>query len=125
MEEYINIGKIDIEKYSGLCESEIITDEVVITFKQIEHINEERYGVFEKYKDNLGEIVLNPDYIIKDTKHKDTGLVVKQYDKDIIVILKLNTAEKEKKNSIITIWEVKAKRLQRYLVTHKIIYKSE
>ncbi len=125
MEEYINIGKIDIEKYSGLCESEIITDEVVITFKQIEHINEERYGVFEKYKDNLGEIVLNPDYIIKDTKHKDTGLVVKQYDKDIIVILKLNTAEKEKKNSIITIWEVKDKRLQRYLVTHKIIYKSE
>lgn len=125
MEEYINIGKIDIEKYSDLCENEIITDEVIITFKQIEHIDEERYGIFEKYKDSLEEIVLNPDYIIKDTKHKDTGLVIKRYEKDVVVVLKLNTADKEKKNSIITIWEIKDKRLQRYLVTHKIVYKSE
>lgn len=123
MEEYISIGKINIENYSDLCESEIITDEVIITFKQIEHIDEERSGIFEKYKDNLEEIIMNPDYIIKDTKHVDTGLVIKRYDKDVVVVLKLNTADKEKKNSIITIWEIKDKRLQRYLLTHKIIYK--
>ena len=56
---------------------------------------------------------------------KDTGLVIKRYEKDVVVVLKLNTADKEKKNSIITIWEIKDKRLQRYLVTHKIVYKSE
>ena len=69
--------------------------------------------------------MLYPDYIIKDTKHKDTGLVIKKYDKDVIVVLKLNTTDEEKKNSIITIWEIKDKRLQRYLKTHKIVYKSE
>lgn len=125
MEEYINIGKIDIKKYARLCENKIVTDEVIITFKQIEHIDEERCGIFEKYKNNLKDIVAYPDYIIKDTKHKDTGLVIKKYDKDVVVVLKLNTADKEKKNSIITIWEIKDKRLQRYLETHKIVYKGE
>lgn len=125
MEEYINIGKIDIKKYASLCENKIVTDEVIITFKQIEHIDEERRGIFEKYKNNLRDIIVYPDYIIKDTKHNDTGLVIKKYDKDIVVVVKLNTADEEKKNSIITIWEIKDKRLQRYLETHKIVYKSE
>ena len=42
MEEYINIGKLDINKYCQLCENELLTDEVIITYKQIEHINEKR-----------------------------------------------------------------------------------
>ena len=47
--EYINIGKIDINKYAKLCEKKITTDEVIITNKQIEHINEEREGTYDKY----------------------------------------------------------------------------
>ena len=125
MEEYINIGNLNINMYSNLCKNEIITDEVIITLKQIEHINEQRQGIYDKYKDNLFEIISNPDYIIEDTKHKDTGLVIKTYEKDIVVVLKLNTSEEDKKNSIITIWEIKQKRLDRYLLTHKIIYKKE
>ena len=125
MEEYINIGNLNINMYSNLCKNEIITDEVIITLKQIEHINEQRQGIYDKYKDNLFEIISNPDYIIEDTKHKDTGLVIKKYEKDIVVVLKLNTSEEDKKNSIITIWEIKQKRLDRYLLTHKIIYKKE
>lgn len=39
MEEYVNIGKIDTSKYTKLCTNKIITDEVIITYKQIEHIN--------------------------------------------------------------------------------------
>lgn len=124
-EEYIDIGKIDINKYSQLCEDKIVTDQVIITYKQIEHINEQRFGVYDKYKENLKEIIGNPDYIIEDTKHKDTGLVIKEYDKDVVVVLKLNTSGNDKKNSIITIWEIKQKRLERYLLTHKTIYKKE
>ena len=93
MEEYINIGKINMEKYAGLSENKIITNEVIITFKQIEHIDEERYGIFERYKDNLEEILLNPDYIIKDKKHENTGLVIKQYEKDVVVVLRLNLTD--------------------------------
>lgn len=124
-EEYINIGKIDINKYKNLCDKDIVTDEVIITYKQIEHINEERIGVYEKYKDDLEEIITNPDYIIKDTKHEETGLVIKRYDKNAVLVLRLNTSTDEKKNSIITIWEIKDKRLERYLLTHKTIYKKE
>lgn len=123
--EYINIGKINLNKYEKLCDNPIITDEVIITYKQIEHINEERMGVYDKYKDTLKDIIEDPDYIIKDTKHKETGLVIKKFDKDVIVVLRLNTSEENKKNSIITIWEIKDKRLQRYLLTHKTIYKKE
>ena len=123
--EYVDIGKIDIKKYTKLCDKKIITENVIITNKQIEHINEERIGIYEKYKDKLEEIIKNPDYIIKDPKHEETGLVIKKYDKNAVVVLRLNTSEKEKKNSIITIWEIKEKRLERYLLTHKTIYKRE
>lgn len=77
-EEYINIGKIDINKYKELCDKKIVTEEVIITYKQIEHIEEEHAGIYEKYKNSLKEIISNPDYIIEDTKHKETGLIVKK-----------------------------------------------
>lgn len=124
-EEYINIGRIDKSKYASLCEKEIITDEVIITYKQIEHINKQRTGTYDKYKNELKSVIENPDYIIKDTKHKETGLVIKKYNKNVVLVLKLNTSDIDKKNSIITIWEIKEKRLERYLLTHEILYKKE
>ena len=96
-----------------------------MTYKQIEHVNEQRFGIYDKYKEKLKNIVENPDYIIKDTKHKETGLIIKEYDKDIVVVLRLNTSDNIKKNSIITMWEIKQPRLERYLLTHKVIYKKE
>lgn len=103
-----------------MCKKEITTNEVIITNKQIAHINEERKGTYEKYQNKLKHIITNPDYIIEDTKHNETALVIKKYSKNVILVLKLNTSYNEKKNSIITIWEIKEKRLERYLLTHKI-----
>ena len=125
MEEYVNIGKIDIEKYKSITDKQIITEEVIITYKQIKHINEKEERNFSKHKSKLKSMIEDPDYIIKDTTHKDTGLVVKKFDSNVIVVLKLETANIAKKNSIITIWEIKDKRLERYLLTHKTIYKKE
>ncbi len=125
MKEYIHIGKIDIVKYKKLHKNRILTDEVIISDKQIKHICEKRGEIYDKYKDNLIEILNFPDYIIKDTKHEETALVIKRYQKDVVVVLKLSSIDREKKNSIITIWEIKDKRLERYLLTHKIIYKKE
>lgn len=125
MKEYIDVGKIDIDMYKNLSDKNIITDQVIITNKQIEHINQERLGTYEKYRTKLVEILQKPDYIIKDKKHEETGLVIKKYDKNVILVIKLNTSVKEKKNSIITIWEIKEKRLERYLLTYRTIYKKE
>ena len=125
MEEYIHIGKIDISKYSGLCDKEILSNEVIITRKQIEQINNKKERTFYKYEKNLKNIIANPDYILEDPKHKDTGLVIKKIEKNIVLVLKLETTTNKNKNSIITIWDIKDKRLERYLLTHKTIYKRE
>lgn len=125
MEEYVNIGNLDIDKYKDITDKQITTTEVIITYKQIKHINEKEERDFSKYESKLKSIIENPDYIIKDTKHKDTGLIVKKFDSNIIVVIKLETADMTKKNSIITIWEIKDKRLERYLLTHKTVYKKE
>lgn len=69
-EEYINIGKIDISKYSKLCDKKILTDEVIITYKQIEHINQQRAGIYDKYKNKLEKMIKSPDYILLSGKLK-------------------------------------------------------
>jgi len=123
--DYIKICDIDISKYYALCSKKIKTTEVIITNKQIQHIEEKRKGIYNKYSTKLKDIICNPDYIIEDTKHIDTGLIIKKYNKNVVTVLRLNTSKDGKKNSIITIWEIKEKRLERYLLTHKIIYKKE
>jgi len=124
MEEYIIIGTIDTSKLSLLCEN-ITTDEVIITYKQIEHIENRHNGLYHQYKDKLQEIITNPDYILDDPNKAETGLIVKKYDKNIVLVLRINTCDDERKNSIITMWEIKDKRLESYLKTHKTIYKKE
>ena len=113
MEEYIRIGNIDISKYQDLCSDKILTEEVIFTYKQIEHTNQKHQNIYEKYKEKLKDVIENPDYIIEDTKHKETGLVIKKYSKDVVIVLRLNTENRSNKNSIITIWEIKEKRLER------------
>lgn len=119
------IGRIDINKYKNIANN-IATKDVVLLPKQIEHIEERHKGVYDKYKNELTNILNNPDYIFKDPKHKNTALLVRKYDNNIEVVLKLNTDTKNNfKNSIITMWEIKDKRLERYKETHQIIYKKE
>ena len=119
------IGKIDTNRYKNIANN-ITTKDVVLLPKQIEHIEERHKGVYDKYKNELTNILNNPDYIFKDPKHKNTALLVRKYDNNIEVVLKLNTDTKNNfKNSIITMWEIKDKRLERYKETHQIIYKKE
>ena len=119
------VGKIDKNRYKSIANN-IITKDVVLLPKQIEHIEERHKGVYSKYKNEINNILDNPDYIFKDPKHKNTALLIKKYDNNIEVVLKLNTNTKNNfKNSIITMWEIKDKRLERYKQTHEIIYKKE
>ena len=119
------VGKIDKNRYKNIAEN-ITTKDVVLLPKQIEHIEEKHKGVYLKYKNEINNILDNPDYIFKDPKHKNTALLVKKYDNNVEVVLKLNTDTKNNfKNSIITMWEIKDKRLERYKQTHEIVYKKE
>lgn len=124
LQAYI-IGKIDKNRYKDITNN-ITTKDVVLLPKQIEHIKERHKGVYDKYKNEITNILNNPDYIFKDPKHENTALLIKKYKNNIEIVLKLNTDTKNNfKNSIITMWEIKDKRLERYKETHKIIYKKE
>jgi SPP1 gp7 family putative phage head morphogenesis protein len=118
------IGRLDIEKYRAIS-PHIYTDEVVITDKQLAHITDKRAVTYERYRDKLLDILNNPDYVFEDPKHQGTALVMKRYDNTAEIVLRLSTESESKKNSILTMWEIKEARLRRYIKTHKVVYKKE
>lgn len=70
------IGRINKSIYSCITE-DIVTDEVIITDNQLQHILDRHPEVYKEVTDYLNDIISAPDFIIKD-KHENTGLVVKR-----------------------------------------------
>jgi hypothetical protein len=118
------VGRIDLAMFSAIS-SHITTDEVIITDIQEQHVRDRHPEAYEKYRDHLEEILSEPSYIFDETKHKDTALIIKQYENPVEVVLRLCTDQSGKKNSVITFWEIKESRLRRYILTHKTLYKHE
>jgi len=123
------IGKIDKEIYKCIT-NDIVTDDVIITDNQIQHIKDRHPEALEKALDNLKSALKKPDYIIADEKHKNTGLVIKKINSETDhtqIVLRICTSEDPKgyKNSIISVWEISEKRLQNYLRNKRILYKKE
>lgn len=107
--------------------NKIITDEVVLTEKQREHIKERHPNDYEQYYMFFKEIVEKPDYIIRDSK-PNTGFLLKEFkkeDKRFQLILRLHTSEdnKEYRNSIITFLKVGKKKYNQYLRNKEIVYR--
>ncbi len=65
-----------IEIYKCITE-DIVTEEVVITDNQIQHIKERHPNDYEKFSSCFVEIVREPDYIIE-TKKPNTALILKK-----------------------------------------------
>ena len=127
IEVYI-IGKIDREIYKCITE-DIVTDEVIITDNQIQHIKDRHPEIYDRVLSNIEEAIRIPDFIIRD-KHEYTGLVVKQIKTEngvLQVVLRLCTSEDEQgyKNSVISCWKLSERRLQNYLRNKEILYRRE
>lgn len=129
------IGKINTKMFE-LISKNIITDEVVLTDKQIIHINQRHPEILKKYKKYFKEILENPDFILKDNTRKNTALLFKtikienennKLNESVSIVLKLAVEEKSvyNKNSIITCIPIGENRLKSYKNNGKIIYKSE
>lgn len=123
-----SVGRIDKKIYNCITE-DIVTEEVIITDNQIQHIKDRHPDSFKKSMDYLRETLADPDYIIED-KHKNTGLVVKRVDKESShtqIVLRICTSADESgyKNSVISSWEISEKRLQNYLKNKRILYRKE
>lgn len=123
------IGKIDREKFKEIS-SNIITDEVILTVKQRQHIIERHPEIYKFVKYRFCEIIKNPDYILKDNFHENTAMLIKSLkdsDKIVNLILKLAIEEDsiKNKNSIITCIPIGKNRLKSYINNGKIVYKKE
>ncbi len=126
-EEYINIGKINIELFKKI-NSSINTDEVILTRERYQHVLEQHPKDLELYINDLNKIVKCPDYILEDVKNKNTAMVIRHIkDTNVNIILKLAVGEDKvhTKNSIMTFYRIRDKNLKKLQQKHKTIYKNE
>lgn len=122
------VGKIDKKIYECIT-ADIMTDEVIITDNQIQHIKVRHPNDYERFSSYFGEIVKKPDYIV-DTKKPNTALILKEIQSEQEVfktVLRLVTSKEnpEYKNSIITFMKIDEKEWNRLLRNKKILYKRE
>lgn len=129
VEDVHTVGKINKEIYKCITD-DIVTDEVVITDNQIQHMKGRHPEAWEKALNNLKSALQAPDYIIADEKHKNTGLIVKEINskaEHAQIVLRICTSEDPEgyKNSIISCWKISEKRLRNYLKNKRVLYKKE
>ena len=124
----LTVGKLDKKIFSCVT-NDIVTDEVVITEQQIEHIQNRHPNDYERFHSYFSEIVRNPDYIIESNK-PNTALILKEISIDgekFKTVLRLATSKDNPsyKNSIITFMKIDEKEQKRLLRNKKVLYKSE
>ncbi len=125
------IGKIDKQLYSCVT-TDISTDELIITEKQVEHIFERHPKDFINLQDvisSIQEAVSSPDYIVESDK-PFTAFVLKELSNQkgksrLIMRIKTSSEPEYYKNSIITFQKMREKEWRRIINNKKILYKSE
>lgn len=119
------VGEIDKNIYKCITK-DIITDIVIITEKQLEHIVERHPEAYELLTLYFNDILDNPDYIIKDVR-ANTGLIIKRIEQENVstqMVLRIVTKEDEEGycNSVISCWRISENRLNNYLRNKEILY---
>lgn len=121
------ICQLDRKIYSCISDN-IVNDDVIITCERIQHIMSRHKDDFEDYKQYLGQIILEPDYIIEANKPKTAVILkeVKQCNKKFKVILrlKLNNDPYLYSNSVISFWLIGDTTWKKLLKNKKILYKK-
>ncbi len=69
-----SVGKIDRDIYKCITK-DIVTDEVIITDNQIQHIKDRHPNDYERFASYFGDIVSKPDYIVE-SKKPNTALIL-------------------------------------------------
>lgn len=123
-----SIGTLDREIYKCITD-DIVTDEVIITDNQIQHIKERHPNDYERFASYFADIIGDPDYIVE-TNKPNTALILKRItiEQEVFkTVLRLVTSKdnQEYKNSIITFMKIDEKEWNRLLRNKKILYKKE
>lgn len=116
------IGQFDVSKYTDKFQT--TTNDVILTPERRKHIVDKHPDVVE-YIDKIEDILNEPDAIYQQIKKEDTIWVVKNFEKNVKITIKLNTAnnlkEKGFKNSIINMQFIREKELKRVINNGSII----
>ena len=120
------IGYLDVEQYK-IVSSDIITDEVIITQRQIDHIQQRHPEDYETFFPCFAEIIKEPDYILK-ADYPNTALILKEVSvggQPVKMILRLAVSadNPDHKNSVITFMRIHRKEWKRLLKNKIILYK--
>ena len=126
MEEYKIIGKLDSRKLK--YKENIINEEVILTEERKEHIKERHEQQYDELSPYLGDVIQNPDYILKEQQHSDTIILLKEIisgELRIKLIIKLAIGkDKGKKHSIITFWKIRLRDYMKTIDKSEIIYQK-
>ena len=122
------ICNLDPNIYKVITTS-IVTTQVIITDRQLEHIRERHPDISESVIAQLEKIISSPDYIIE-TDMPSTANILKHLEikgkgYQLILRIKTDSDPVEFQNSIITLMSVNEKRYRQYLRNRKILYKRE
>ena len=120
------ICNLDLNIYKVITTS-IVTTQVIITDRQLEHIRERHPDISESVIEQLEKIISSPDYIIE-TDMPSTANILKHLEINgkgyqLILRIKTDSDPVEFQNSIITLMSVNEKRYRQYLRNRKILYK--
>ena len=122
------VGRINHEIFKVIAD-DFITDEVIITDIQIDHIKKRHPNDYVRFFQYVKEVVQNPDYILEVNK-PDSAVLLKsitENGKNYKLILRFKTAvdPEEYKNSVITFLSIDDKDWNRLLKNKKVLYKHE
>ena len=122
----MTIGKIDLEIFKCVS-NDIITDEVVITDRQLAHIKDKHPQDYELYSEFIPEILKNPDYILQANKPNSAVLlkeIVSHNDRvQLVIRFRISSDPVSYKNSIITFMKIREKEWNRLIKNKNILYR--
>ena len=121
------VCKLNKELYSVVTK-DIASDEVIITYKQINHIKERHPNDYERSARFFKDIITDPDYIIEGNK-PNTAMLLKEIELDgqnlkLILRLKTSNDPAEDKNSIITFQHIRNKEWSRVVRNLNVLYRK-
>lgn len=118
--DYVIVGQFDATKYD--LKITTTTNDVVLTMGQLEHIADKHPEVL-KYLKKIKYILSDPDVVLKENKMIDTIWLIKEFDNNVKITLRLNTIKHGLngfKNSIIQMQYLEDERIQKYLLSDRV-----
>ena len=125
--KYRYIGKLNTEVLEVEF-GKLATDELILTDERDVHIKERHGQDYILFHRCLYDVVKMPDLILKDSKNQNTVFCITYIEEthlNIVVRLSLEVEGADRKNSVITSYQLGAKTLKRLIKNNKTLYNKD